>query len=556
MARIQYKFNEEVEPIHKFEVKTLPNGKKDIILRDGTSVSEKYFTNTKRPEHSGIYSIETRSDKGKTVYICKGINNKVMFLVNEDDGGTVFPYKLEYVRWWDVPGKLQVKSSNLSNTYNGEMYSLIDYDFNVIINWCNFLMRGTDDVYIIMTDNGENLFNIKTQKYILKEWFESIDKLSGTDLFKVENKDGEFNIVDENGNFMFKEHSGDPMMVGSIEDISLKYEHDLIGGEDVEISGVIVENGSDYQSIYLYDENVLKKVDVWYGDSVLGKTILDVPKSGFFLITTRYEDQYNYIGNDGKLKFKKWFSSYDTDTLDDIDCMLITRGGKFNIVGNNSLEPLFGEDEWIDDIETIEDPYGNYDTFFAIKRNGKCNIIYPQKKNYIKYLMGKWCDDIMVYEDENGYKFIFVKYEDKTYLCMPGVLIECTSCYKGKGNLIFVRNKEGKWNFTFGGDLEMDEWVDDVYDIDTEFPIIRKGDKYTFITTNDKRIQFTNKEYKTNWRTGRTELESEEIRWFDDVDSVGDSDNLEFTVYENGKKLVLDDYGDEVENEGDGNEDL
>ena len=55
---------------------------------------------------------------------------------------------------------------------------------------------------------------------------------------------------------------------------------------------------------------------------------------------------------------------------------------------------------------------------------------------------------------------------------------------------------------------------------------------------------------RNNVRNNKYEVESENIIWFDYVDTVDENkDELEFVVYKNGKKLVIDEYGDKIDND-------
>ena len=555
---------EDTQDKRELQLINTPN-KKDIILSDGTSISEKYFTEGNI--HYDIDEINVCTINNDVFYICKNTKNGMIILVNKKDGGFVFPYVLSDIDWHFGNGTIKVKDYTKTNPYDLEKYALIDTNFNIIIDWCTYISRGNGRINIVTNENAENLFDTKTKKYILDKWYESIEYLSEA-ILKIEDEYGEYNIVNEKGEFLFKTASGNPIMANDITLYKLEYESDFLTEDSYTLDCIIVEDSTDYESIYCENDGKLNKIDITYGDAILGKGsykfFLDTPTDDMILVSTRHEEQYNYINAYGKLQFDKWFSSYDADILEGINGMLITRVGKFNIVSLYSKEPIFNEEDWFDDFSLLDDIYGDGKKYLAIRKGDLCNILCVTDNNDPKSIkanqpmLKKWSNEISIGSDENKNQYIFVTYGDKKYLFISGSLIECDSCYMGNNNIIFIK-KGDKWNITFPylydadpPGLMFDEWLDDVYDIDSYFPIVKKDGKYTFISTQDQSIQFTDRHYNFNSKNNKYEVESENIIWFDDVDTVDENkDELEFVVYKNGKKLVIDEYGDKIDNDED-----
>ena len=564
--RKTYKLIEEETPKQEFKIIKVSPNKKDVVFADGTSLSDIYFSgayeNTK-----GIDEVwEIAKINGVTYYRVFNRNSHIEILCSNKNGGEVFDHPLSYV---ESKNKLFiVRKKGVPNTlgFPKSDFALVDLDFNVVIDWCDYIVYAFDNLFVVTNDEGDNIFDVSSKTYLFEKYFESIETVSNTKLFNVE-QEGGFNLVNDKGEFIFKTKSGTPIWADHMENITLEFEKDNLSDLNKSLDCLIVTDSAGYDSLYIFRDNVPEKVEIWYGDAILGegsyKLLRDEPGDGALMITTKYEDQYTYINKEGKVQYDKWFSSFDKDTLEAVDCMIITRGKKFNIISIKSMTPLCDDDDWFDDYEYIEDPYGKGNDMLAVRKNGKCNLLDVTKEkdeaDITDPLLDTPCDDIMIWENKDRKeKHVICMYDRQPYLYIGHNLFKSEEIYEGRNGLIFIKDTDGKWNFVFVDhwnrkdepSLELDykDEATDIYDIDGAYPIIEKDGKYTFIDTEMSRIAFTLYDLEFNHRTNKYEKKNERIRWFDDVESYDENNEfIEFRVKEDGEWKTIDDMGKDVD---------
>lgn len=544
--RKEYKINESNG---EFRIIDLPDGRKNIILADGTDVAKKMGV-------SGIDKIKFRDiyNKGNSfkLYMCGTVPETSTWIVIDKDGGKMFPHPILYVSVYDSRNRIKVKSA--SN--NHEKEAILDYDLNIVsLGWHNYIIDGLEGTIIVSDhergkDEGfDNVVNIEKQKYLFDKWYNNIDTISSLDCFDCEVGNEMHILADNDGTILTDEP------IQRIDPLTNTYKKDGFGGESTELSFVKTTDKYGCEALFTIKNKKLEKYKV----IVDGKEIEqgeyeieddDSPNTDVFLINS--ELKYNWIGYDGKMVLKAGYDKELSEFEDPLGekAFVIERDGKYNIVGKSSMIPLFSEDEWLDDITQIGD--NNYsDTIFAVKRDGKCNIINPKLPWLL--CLKEWADDILT-SDEN---FVFVKYGEKTYIFFQNTLFECGKYVVSTNDIMFIYNESTKkWNAicpTANQPRELIQGgIDGVYDVDSLFPIVERDGKFAFFDTEAGEVVPNEKVLKTDFKTGKSYFSDSDTKyfWFDDVDPFDEDKNGDefedytFEVYKNGEKYYSNQKGE------------
>jgi len=224
--------------------------------------------------------------------------------------------------------------------------------------------------------------------------------------------------------------------------------------------------------------------------------------SNFSILVIERNNKKNIVGRDSKLLIL----TNKTDTsewADDIEFDVSHE--RFGIITKENKKCIFDpltltiiNDSWYDDVALCYSKLTPLWQNFAVKDNGKCNIIgaFPGKEKYDyvgNVLLDEWADDICVYN-----MFVIITYGDKHKLFLPcGRLldiqfgqIEETTVF----NVYVIYNDDGfDWirlrdNKTLCELINGGERFKEAYDITSCVPIVGNGNKYTYIDIKNKRF--------------------------------------------------------------------
>lgn len=544
--RKEYKLDESTG---EFRIVNLPDGRKNIILADGTDVA-------KRMGVSGIDKIGFHevNKNGKTarIYICETVPKTYKWIVSDKDGGKFLNVPLLDVDVYANRLGIRIETSTICKETNRGMRCLLDLDLKSISLGCHAYIVNGFEWSIIVTDYDrgddgcENVVDIKNNKYLFDKWYRSIDTLNGVGCFRCEVDDMMCILADKNGTILTE----DP--IRHIDSLSNVYYKDNFGGESNKIDFVITTDEYDYQTLFSVNDNKLEKYPVMNNGKEIESGRYDVEEGGLpndsvFLIKS--DSGMNWIGYDGKMALKSGADEIvDKSDMFDGKAFIVKRDEKYNIIGMKSMVPLFSDEEWADQFTIIRNEKYSYNTI-ALKRDGKCNLIsmlYPWK-----LCLKDWADNILVSDDN----FIYVKYENETYIFIKNTLMRCSRHVIGQNGIMFIYDWRFKeWNAIC---IESDdpseltkEGFDNIYDVNSFFPIVERKGKFAFFDTELGEIVPNKKEYSTNIKTGKIYESSVEYIWFDDVEPF-DEDNKDwkendeptFEVYKNGEKYFSDEDG-------------
>lgn len=510
--RKTYKINESEG---KFEIIDLPDGQKNIIFSDGTDVAKKMGV-------SGIDTIQTISglnNGSNKIYICGTVPKSYYFLITDKDGGKMVPVPLTNVSSLfrigiEIKGKIGYKLKQ----------ALVDRDLNIISDgWHDYIIQhpGTKNKLITTSDDGgENLLDTTTGKYLLVHPSQDIEYMSEFGIFKCKNEEDTFYLIDEYGNFLT-----DYPVLG-LKELQNEY---IVDEDKIYLNYILVSDAYRRSKIFSVNDGELCELEITdNGEKIDDYYIEETPnKDVFSIVYYKGKTMYNWIGYDGSIQFNKGITDIlESKPIDIDDFFTVERNGKYNIVNVQSMKPVFDEEEWVDQIKQI-DVDDNFDPIIAVKKDVKCNIIGIEYRS-AKTMLEEWADDILVTDDG----LPIVKYGNDEFLYYHGKPVRCDVCFVGKAGVAFVR-KGGKWNAlnlesTRYGFLSSD-WFDNIYDIESYFPIIEKNGRLSFFDTPSKRVISEEDE------SGRLK----EL-WFDDVEPYDDSkDDMIFTVYKDGEKFEI-----------------
>ena len=519
-----YKLNESNEG---FRIIDLEDGRKNIILADGTDVAK--FMGV-----SGIDDIKekTMGLSGTKIYVCSTSPKTYTYIVSNINGGKLFKCPLDDVG---------VCHDTIFVYSKYKKCALLDKDFNIISGgWYNDISYSQGDNIIVEFDGDMyGIFDTKAQKMISnKEYTQIID--GRDELYLCYNEDDTFDLIDYYGSYI-NEH---PVSNIETEENTYRGDNFLSFSEyfsEEEFKFVIVTETYDE---YIYIPCTEEKIKI---DSC---EIIDTPNDEVHALKDTNTGKINYLGHDRKLKFEEWFDEFDTETLDpsyDKSFVIIREENgkpKYNIVGTDSMQPYFKEDEWLDGIERVQNEILEFDVLI-MRRGSKYSIMNVVDSRYPS-LDFDWVDKIAVSEK---YKMIVIMKSNNTFLYVDGYLFECDKCKIGEENrIIFIHSRErNKWNaITWGSHnlllKEYDEF-DNVFDFKNEYPVIESDGKYAFFDTYYYRIVPFKQTYNGNRPI-----------YYDDVECyeegrVDKNDFPIFTVYKNGKPIDVNTNGEVVEDQ-------
>ena len=271
-----------------------------------------------------------------------------------------------------------------------------------------------------------------------------------------------------------------------------------------------------------------------------------------FYIVESTDRKKNILAPDGKLMFGNdpKTTSYWVEEIEehpgynDGHMNLVERLDQYAIIDNVQLKPI--NDIWYDEVKFFELEMMDNKGVAAVNLDGKCNIMYTdyEDSDYRTFMFKEPVDDIKMYE-----QFLVITKGDQDYVVWKDsrlLSIKCDHIYKTQDSYTFVVMVDNKFDLintgyekTFcemymGGKL-----FDACYDIYSYYPLMEYQGKVMFVDAEMFRPQFCT-----------DGIGGEDIRWFDDAEIFDDSNNdTIFEVVENGQKKIIDEWGDDYEDD-------
>lgn len=353
---------------------------------------------------------------------------------------------------------------------------------------------------------------------------------------------GDYFVVDESTKNVYdKEGKLRLEDVDSIKDIEYTYYDEEDSSYDVTVFNVVFDNGDNI----LFNDNL----------EVITECVDDVyelsrnsGESDIYVV--EYSGKKNILVAEGKLLFNEDPQS-TKDWADDIEehpgyndghMNLIERLDKYAIFDNVHLKII--NDMWYDEVKFFDLEMFDDEGVAAVVLDGKCNIMFTDEdsQRFKQFMFKEPVDDVKTYE-----KFLvitkgdqdFVVWKDERLLSVPADKI-----YPTQDSYTFIVMNDDKFDLINTGydqtfcEIYMNgNKFDACFDMDTYWPLMEYKGKVTYINAEMFRPLFTNDGYGGH-----------DIRWFDDAEFADDNGkDVKFQVVENGEKKVLDEWGDDFE---------
>ena len=255
-----------------------------------------------------------------------------------------------------------------------------------------------------------------------------------------------------------------------------------------------------------------------------------------YLILENSSGDYNVIGADGRVIFRKYLPTILTD-CDFPVCYIMVKDDAaqmcqyFDLVSEKLITSkesgiVYFKRLVLCKLEPDEnDSWFDEDFMFTKNMNNKYEI-YRITNNGVEFDEGG-LDNIMM--DDNG-DLLYVKKGDKIYLHVDGKDYECECAWRlgalSKEHYMVLKN--GKYGLVTAGYGIIDDWFDDVYSLKSEYPIVKRNGKYNYLY------------YKGGFVFDD---------WFDYADEAITGRKERFPVVEDGVKKLLDIIGNDCSGE-------
>ena len=371
-------------------------------------------------------------------------------------------------------------------------------------DWYDDIIYVPDSNLFIVSDN--DMFNLaKLGGSVLSDtWYTGIEMVSNK-CFPCMDKEMKKYIMNNEGKLMFDGRSFDAMSC-----LRISLSKDYFGGKP--FKGKIV-CCVDKDNVILITEN-LEILD--YGRNIIGVNKLS---SGIYKVLDD-NGNYNIIGDKFNLISENWFTNINFE--DDVSSAYINNSD-FIIFGSKSLVTLNNGMLFTSYAIEKSDPVKGL--FLCVKRkDGKCNIY--SVPNLQVPVLSNWAEDI--YKTDNGficakqgelYSIVMCYHTNKT---IP-LAIDGKNIFDVARNKYCVQKSDGKFSFGYyesvtgygpAKDLNGKEYVfDNVYDLDSEYPIVEKDGKFNAFSILTLQLVFN--------------------RWYDDIEPI--DDNGDFNCLVDGK---------------------
>ena len=456
----------------------------------------------------------------------------------------------------ELDGEKYVYSYNSDKILNDEPVNRISRftnqgDYLIVGRFTNDKKLYTQMEYNFLDERG----------FTLKRWPHQIYGAPDSDGYHIMCDEEGYNLIDVNGNKGFEDPKNDIVQYGDY-----LYVEDDVESILFDKNGKIVLEGitsiSDNTYSY-YDENdeytSHKFYVIEFEDNMRSLYSEDMElmvddfeeivntDDDFYYVKTSY-DEYNIIGPDCKMVFGNdpyskdgWANNIEEHPEDNkANIHLVEKGDKCNLFDGKHLKLLF--DEWADEIKFMDMKYLHIDLVAAVLKNDKCNLLVldPDNPKFMQFLFNDWIDDISRYED-----FFIVKKGKDNYLLWNNtrlIMVEFDHIYRTEDEETYVIENDGKFDLI---NTRHDETFCEIYmngnkfdaclDITSFFPLVEYKGKYLYISAELFKPKF---------------LLHGKLRWFDDAEPYdGNDSDPTFKVVENGVEKILNEFGDEIDDD-------
>jgi hypothetical protein len=587
---------------------------KDIILPDGRYVSDIYGQSPTGCGLCNIIEFGTEKDRyyqcnirdgnygvnSNTIIGCVAINTKTGKRLMKDFPDTIVLSRI--ITIWNERSIVEIGCKCISNDRT-KLYlnssQDMDYDlYNIcrldegkplISKWCDHIDAFTNGKASVMIEDDYNIIDTDGN-FLLKDWCTDIYSPDENGYrvcqFEDDELDNDINLMDDELNILLPENVK-----------SLKYIELAWGEETKEPDGEIFYG--EPESVYFYegeknvksnsgvsideknfilDNNLNVVVEDVYGLEKIDRESND--GTSYIVIKRKSgEDIYNILSEGGLAYPNEWFDAYEEGPYGSHSLIITFHDGTKGLFNKMSMKPivLYDGTERFRDLKSACALNDEEDRYAVVQNDdGKMNLIntcyeYRYRTGdraignapYLHYVFKKWVDKInwlgpVLFITVNGETKLLWR-DGKTYGCTLNNIIRVAN------DTFVIEDENLHYNF-----LKMDEdglfsskWFDGVsdcygtsctsdFDNDLEstwYPIVEYNGKYTYLDTERFRFLFQSGGEHDNddW---------DSVRWFDDCEPyTTPHDNFVFKVVEDGVEKYLNDWGDEVDENGDEIED-
>lgn len=538
MSRKTYKLN-EIEEYDAAYTSTMYGKLRFVIDQNPRGIVDVY-------EGTELYSkVHGKDGIGKLLYFESDDKGRKIIVIEYTDGSTVVCFTesgkiLYYKKRQSINRTKKIGNENYYVISRNGKCNVFDIDGNQYINdWYSFV--DILDYNLFFAQNGTRpgkFFNRKGELLLdgaRPDPYESELKINGTKLFVIDKLDTSGfikNVMTNDGKILLDEWSTKDIALLNVETREGKLRSDP---KDRSYICAISQNpnkiGKLIYTYRIYYYNKDKKEAIRVSDDTITNLARKYVKNKDIIIAWDDNKKMNILGTDGfvfdefidqiyinhiGITLEEWQEDFIKSGL-----IVCENDGKYNLVENSTDVKMF--DSFVDNVIKQENIFNDYQPLILIKyADNACDIasISDLKPEFNASL-----SDIL----ENSDGFIFFTMGKNKYLYMgEDKYVECENCINSYYGICI--KKEYGYMFEFNG--KFSSTYDNVYDIDSLFPIVEIDGKYNFFDWAICKVCFN--------------------EWFDDVEpydakymkGIMDSGERgynrkgghEFTVYKTGKR--------------------